>query len=437
MSPASSWDVAVRFDNAPGNSFYPFSPSPGVVGTPYYAVLGSSDNLVKWIPYCYRGCGWQTCNWAIIGRKPCEQLSTSCESLDPLTSGCICFGGLKNAARMDGWFVERTRISDTKYHVKIVGQSVYRADPRGALWLNPDSGWKFTHLDSCYVQADQGSPPRPVSCALTSDTMLQFQAAGDCAGSCACEDAGSINIDVIAEKTATPPEPPTYSATLVGKYNPQDNRADAKAYLIWYQLNNLNSNMITRAFTHCNTDLLGFAGRCDGPVTKPDFSTEGGGLSNAVLHYHFSHGENGKINLGGDFLLPGEVSGKWNNKNKWVVIDACEVLSDRSWGNALGTSHGVLGFETVKPLDDQLAKYFVQNLNSGKTVYNSYFDATRSAYGGDRDIEGYPINYDIRAIAIFKNPTQRDQDSLSNIAPNAPSNTPVVYCWHVKTGEMC
>ena len=220
MSPASSWDVAVRFDNAPGNSFYPFSPSPGVVGTTYYGTLDSGDNLVKWIPYCYRGCGWDTCEWAILGRKPCEQLGTSCGSLDPLTSGCICFGGLKNLAKMDGWFIERTRISDTKYHVKIVGQSVGTAYPRGALWLNPDSGWKFTQLDSCYVQADQRYPPRPVSCALTSNTMLQFQGAGDCGGSCACEDAGGINIDVIVEKTGTPISIPNLGSPSSNTYSP-------------------------------------------------------------------------------------------------------------------------------------------------------------------------------------------------------------------------
>jgi hypothetical protein len=78
-----------------------------------------------------------------------------------------------------------------------------------------------------------------------------------------------------------------------------------------------------------------------------------------------------------------------------------------------------------------LAQNFVTNLKSGKTIYDSYRRATIAAY---EKSEGYG---DIRAIAIFKNPTQRDQDTLSNIAPDAPLNSPVVKCWHVKTGEPC
>jgi PKD repeat protein len=240
-------------------------------------------------------------------------------------------------------------------------------------------------------------------------------------------------------------EMPAYSATLVGKYNPKDERMDRSAFRVWSQLNNLNSNRITRAFIHCNTDYPEFAIHCDGPVTKPDFGTSGGGLNNALLHYHTGHGEKVWWGLGGsriiltdDFVYPTDVFGKWNNKNKWVVIDACEVLSDRSWGNALGTSHGVMGFETGKPMDDQLARFFIQNLNNGETVYNSYLIATRSAYRGDRDSEGYPINNDIRAIVIFKNVYQLSHDSLSSISPDAgPLDPVVIKCWHTKTGEVC
>lgn len=233
-------------------------------------------------------------------------------------------------------------------------------------------------------------------------------------------------------------EGPTYSATLVGTYNPPELGTDAKAYSVWSQLNKLNGDIISPGFIHCNTVDPLFAARCSGQVTKPDFGTNGGGLNNALLHYHWGHGEKEWWGLGGsrirltdDFVYPSEVSGKWNNKNKWVVIDACEVLSDRSWGNALGTSHGIMGFETEKPMDEKLAQNFVANLINSKTIYDSYRRATITAYEYS---EGYG---DIRAIAIFKNPTQKDQDSLSNIAPDDPSSIPVVYCWHVKTGEMC
>lgn len=247
------------------------------------------------------------------------------------------------------------------------------------------------------------------------------------AGSDTVEKAGMITV-----------EAPVYSATLVGTYNPPELGTDAKAYLVWSKLNNLNGAVISPGFIHCNTVDPSFAARCSGQVTKPDFGTTGGGINNALLHYHWGHGEKEWWGLGGsrirltdDFIYPSEVSGRWNGKNKWVILDACEVLSDRSWGNSLGTSHGVMGFETEKPMDDQLTRYFVQNLNSGKTVFESYFDATNDAY---EKSEGYG---DIRAIAIFKNPTQRDQDSLTNIAPDAPTDAPIVKCWHVKTGEPC
>jgi PKD repeat protein len=233
-------------------------------------------------------------------------------------------------------------------------------------------------------------------------------------------------------------EAPMYSATLVGKYNPPEQFTDSTAFKVWSQLNNLKGDLITPGFIHCNTDDSMFAAHCNGQVTTSDFGTTGGGLNNALLHYHWGHGEKVWWGLGGsrikltdDFVYPTDITGKWNNKNKWVVIDSCEVLNDRSWGNALGTSHGVMGFETEKPMDEKLAQNFVANLKSGKTIYNSYKIATIDAY---EKSEGYG---DIRAIAIFKNPTQRDQDSLSNIAPDAPSNSPVVKCWHVKTREPC
>lgn len=248
----------------------------------------------------------------------------------------------------------------------------------------------------------------------------------------------TAGIDSISTLPVAPLEPPSYSATLVGKYNPPEEFTDSSAFKTWIQLNNLKSDLITPGFIHCNTDDSVFAAHCNGQVTKPDFGTASGGLNNAMLHYHWGHGENVWWGLGGsrikltdDFVYPTDVTGKWNNKNKWVVIDSCEVLNDRSWGNALGTSHGVMGFETEKPMDEKLAQNFVTNLKSGKTIYDSYRRATIAAY---EKSEGYG---DIRAIAIFKNPTQRDQDTLSNIAPDAPLNSPVVKCWHVKTGEPC
>lgn len=101
------------------------------------------------------------------------------------------------------------------------------------------------------------------------------------------------------------------------------------------------------------------------------------------------------------------------------------------------TSHGILGFETTKPADAALAHKFIDNLGNGMTIYDSYYSATIEAYPESKDIP-----YDIRAIAIFKNEYQRDHDYLpgkgTGVAPDGgPSDIPVVYCWHTKTGEPC
>ena len=207
---ASDWDVAVMFGNVyVPNHFYPFSPDPGTLTIPYYAKFDTTDSLVRWIPVCSRceqdpsDCSY----WAGKDAARCSGLSIPCLDLDPFTTKCSCFDGIIKGVRMDGWVVERKRISDTVYEVHIAGQAEGRVYPYGELWLNPDSGWKFKNPDPCYVQADQTAPIRDVSCGLTSDTLLQFRAAGNCDGYCACEDSGGINIIVIAEKPPIPVPP--------------------------------------------------------------------------------------------------------------------------------------------------------------------------------------------------------------------------------------
>jgi hypothetical protein len=178
-----------------------------MVGQTYYETLTESDSaaMENYIPYCYWGCGWQTCYWAQIARQPCLQLPCNCLDLNPAETGCICYLGIKSAARLDGWYVERTRITDTKYRLVIKGHSrpdcyYGKSYVRGELMLNPDSLWKVTQTDSCYTMADNLYPPHTTYCQV-SEKSVQFAAAGDCAGCCACEDSGTININVIVERT--------------------------------------------------------------------------------------------------------------------------------------------------------------------------------------------------------------------------------------------
>lgn len=439
MSSSSSWDVAVRFDNAPGNNFYPFSSSAGVVGTPYYAVLDSSDNLVKWIPYCYRGCGWDTCYWASLARASCYQVSTPCSSLDPLTSGCVCYSGVKNGARMDGWFVERTRISDTKYRIKIVGVSVNRADPSGELWLNPDSGWKFTQLDSCSVQADQGYPKRPVSCAQTSDTMLKFQAAGDCGSGCACEDAGNVNIDVIVEKTAAQPEPPTYSITQVG------NTGSAFFQDISSQVD-LDATMLSNAFeSDTKIKWRKVFWNKETAVTKENLGTNGGGLNDAIFHYHAGHGAKDWFFWGNTYLAlsngqslhANEVKRMWGKQNKWVWLDSCDILSDPSWSQALSTTHGIFGYANTEWTGAKTKTDFIAlaqgtgwHQGRAKPLSIAYIQATKA---------NQPPS--VTAAVIFGNTDQYRNDYLPGHGSMAPDKNPgdhsyVYYEWQCAGTEV-
>ena len=203
----SDWDVAVRFDQADHNYFYPFRSQSGIVGQTYYETLTESENpaMDNYIPDCYWGCGWQSCHWAQLARQRCLDLPCSCFDLDPAQDGCICYMGIKSASRLDGWHVKRTKITDTKYRLEIKGYSrpdcyYGRSYVRGELLLNPGSLWEVTRTNACSVQEDQVSPMHTTYCQV-SEKSVQFASAGDCGSCCACEDSGQLNIDVIVERT--------------------------------------------------------------------------------------------------------------------------------------------------------------------------------------------------------------------------------------------
>ena len=120
----------------------------------------------------------------------------------------------------------------------------------------------------------------------------------------------------------------------------------------------------------------------DSNVDDTDFATNGAGLNNADLHYHFGHGDyvyisgtwkgivpysNYQSNDPNSYLIKDSVYKKWgaevDSRNKWVVLDACWVLADLQWGAALKHSHGILGFASYKyPHSDKaLSAYFLQN----------------------------------------------------------------------------
>lgn len=125
-------------------------------------------------------------------------------------------------------------------------------------------------------------------------------------------------------------------------------------------------------------------------VDDTDFSTSGGGLDNADLHYHFGHGDwfNTETTCvqykdwPDSCLTRDEVYKKWGTDyfsgNKWVILDACWVLADLQWGAALKHSHGILGFGTTKSVDPELPDLFFEYaIDDDYTISYAWKKATR------------------------------------------------------------
>jgi PKD repeat protein len=163
-------------------------------------------------------------------------------------------------------------------------------------------------------------------------------------------------------------------------------------------------------------------------VTEEDFGTTGSGLVNSVLHYHFGHGNETKgialvkPNSQGnypvepvDYLSSTQVYKKWGSQNKWVILDNCLVLSNASWGDTLSTSHGILGFASIKTPNDQLpATFFHFAMDEDQTVKDAWKNATMNVYSGTGIIAAYR----------FDTPYQRDHDHLPGHGEVAPDENP-------------
>ena len=176
----------------------------------------------------------------------------------------------------------------------------------------------------------------------------------------------------------------------------------------------------------------------DAEVITEDFGTQDGGLNDATFHYHFSHGGhdsdfNGSPTVlelsNGLVVLPLEVQNKWGKNNKWVMIDACEVLDDLTWGGALNTSHGIFGYKTEVGADStsyMLDDFFTNAMNKKTTLLTSYQNAT---------IWGVQNSFykDVTARVIFHNTQQALGDHLpgyGTVEPDAdPDEIPKVINW--------
>ncbi len=165
-------------------------------------------------------------------------------------------------------------------------------------------------------------------------------------------------------------------------------------------------------------------------------------LNTATLHFHAGHGYSERDGTGSYLelldsdnkptikLTPAEVEGKWGGNNKWVLLSSCLVLRNDSWGKALGTSHGILGFKTVALEHPEFTQVFFRHaLDDEKTVYDSFKWTTYELMKNDWveinpwDKSG-PKEMTIAAV-VFKSQEQADNDYLpgikTGIYPNPPN----------------
>jgi hypothetical protein len=172
-------------------------------------------------------------------------------------------------------------------------------------------------------------------------------------------------------------------------------------------------------------------------VSNADFGTIGGGLNNAVFHYHAGHGSYelynplnwGKTALvlgNGQWLYANDVKEKWGNKNKWIFLHSCDLLNDPSWGDALGTTHGIFGFKTQVKDCHVINQFLNFATDDDMPLYDSFYTATNRAYGSDTT-----------AVIVFQNLNQLYGDHLpghGTVEPDASSDVKAKLEW--KCGRL-
>lgn len=172
----ADWDVSINFEHASPGSFYPFSQNVGQEGQIYQTKLNKTDDLYE----------------EFIGREACN-------------SGY--WGDIfdrENARRAKGWYAERKKISETEYRILIRGIALadcgYSGSgyAQGEFSINPAGSWSIKEVIKCNV----GSSNKGQETYCTSDGLsTKFAAGNACGGCCACSDSGSVDIELILERS--------------------------------------------------------------------------------------------------------------------------------------------------------------------------------------------------------------------------------------------
>ncbi|RLG15771.1 MAG: hypothetical protein DRN71_00485 [Candidatus Nanohalarchaeota archaeon] len=224
---AHAWDVSVIFDNAREGPIRPFTPIHGTTGTTYYADFDTTDtfgpddntNDGRYVELCSTGCGTE-CVWA----NNCRTfLSGTCNagtcSNNPYDN-CVCFD-MTTCYRPNGWFVQRTKVTNNKYIYKINGKA--HADcmfanhgfVSGTSILNPAGSFQITSIDYCSANNDNKGQPHYCTINMAIGT-ISWAGGSTCNGCCCCEDSGGLNIKMTVEKIADTNPPTLVSFTDPG-----------------------------------------------------------------------------------------------------------------------------------------------------------------------------------------------------------------------------
>lgn len=178
------WDVAVRFDEAHKNPFYPFTKNPGKAGQMYYAKLDETDQLYE----------------EYVGRECCSKSANINAWKDFPTM-------YENQAmrRAKGWYVERKEIGPFSYAIFIRGVAWRDCDyedkgfgyVKGELLLNEGRGWKITKVLKSQVQTSNKGQETYL---IIVGNKVRFAAGNNCSGCCVCSDSAGLDIGIVVEK---------------------------------------------------------------------------------------------------------------------------------------------------------------------------------------------------------------------------------------------